>query len=300
MNDAKDDIKTGLKDGFLGQKMLSVPKSMLLKLAENTYVNHFYLTDLGFYPNAELHYRKRRKGAQQYILIYCIKGSGKINIKGNNFLIKPNDFIIIPKQVEHSYRANRNNPWSIYWMHFTGVISDSLFKKYLENFQLQGNSTPFTQSRIYLFEKIFNLIQSNLILSIEYANVLAFNFINQLIYHSLESENLNKNEKTIIDTIKEFLNQNLHKRLTLNEIASEFNYSISHIHYKFRIKTGYAILDFFNLKKIQKACELLNYTDKSIKEISFAVGFENPFYFSRLFKKYMGKSPRNYRRDLHQ
>ena len=54
---------------------------------------------------------------------------------------------------------------------------------------------------------------------------------------------------------------------------------------------------FFNLKKAQKACEYLNYTDLSIKEISFKVGVEDPLYFSRIFKNYMGKSLRNYKQS---
>jgi len=54
---------------------------------------------------------------------------------------------------------------------------------------------------------------------------------------------------------------------------------------------------FFNLNKTQKACEYLSYTDLSIKEISFKIGFEDPLYFSRTFKNFMGKSPRNYRKS---
>ena len=54
---------------------------------------------------------------------------------------------------------------------------------------------------------------------------------------------------------------------------------------------------FFNLKKTQKACEYLNYTDLSIKEISYKIGFDDPLYFSRIFKNFMGKSPRNYKKD---
>ncbi len=50
------------------------------------------------------------------------------------------------------------------------------------------------------------------------------------------------------------------------------------------------------MKKVQKACEYLNYTDLTIKEISFSLGFQDPLYFSRLFKGHMGISPRKYRK----
>jgi AraC family transcriptional regulator of arabinose operon len=54
---------------------------------------------------------------------------------------------------------------------------------------------------------------------------------------------------------------------------------------------------FFNFKKIQQASEYLNCTDLSVKEISFKVGFQDPLYFSRMFKNYSGKSPRLYRNE---
>ncbi|WP_445731741.1 helix-turn-helix domain-containing protein [Mariniflexile sp.] len=85
---------------------------------------------------------------------------------------------------------------------------------------------------------------------------------------------------------------------TLDEIAEKFNYSKSYLHTKFKIKTGYPLLVFFNLKKVQKACDFLNYTDLSIKEIRFKMGFDDPLYFSRIFKNFMGKSPRNYKQNL--
>lgn len=63
----------------------------------------------------------------------------------------------------------------------------------------------------------------------------------------------------------------------------------------FKKRTGYSPLTYFNLMKIRKACELLDTTSMKLNQISFKIGFDDQFYFSRLFTKIMGMSPKAYR-----
>ena len=70
-----------LKEGFLGQKMIAFPKSFLVDIKNNPISRNFYISDLGYYPVASHHYRLRKKGAKEYIFIYCTRGKGEIIIK---------------------------------------------------------------------------------------------------------------------------------------------------------------------------------------------------------------------------
>ena len=63
----------------------------------------------------------------------------------------------------------------------------------------------------------------------------------------------------------------------------------------FRTKTGYATVEYFLRLKVQRACELLETTDLQINQISRKLGYEDQYYFSRLFKKFMDISPQQYR-----
>jgi len=287
---------TTLKKGFLGQKMISLPKSTINLVKSNLITNRFYITDLGYYPKAKYNYRRRKKGSNEFIFIYCTKGSGEIILNDLKIIIKPNQFFIIPKKVRHEYIADESDPWSIYWFHFNGEIAEDLYNRYSSNANKDSKDVAFSIEKINLFEKIFKLFDDNHQKSqMEYANLLSLNFLSLFIYHNLDS-NLNYNDD-VVNSIKIFLLNNLNKSYTLDEIATKFNYSKSYLHTKFKSNTGYPIMVFFNLKKTQKACEYLNYTDLSIKEISFKVGFLDPLYFSRIFKSFMGKSPRNYRKS---
>ncbi|WP_299434905.1 AraC family transcriptional regulator [uncultured Maribacter sp.] len=290
---------TYIKEGFLGQRMNALPKSVVNIAKTNQITKNFYISDLGYYPMANNHHRLRKKGAKQFIFIYCTKGKGEIILNGSRTLISPNQFFIIPKDVKHEYSADESNPWSIYWIHFNGVMALELYKRYASTNTKNYRNIPFSIKKIELFDKIFNLLNMNYLENqIEYANLLSLNFINSFIYNDIESGKTSPNHDTLIHLIKNFLINNLDNNYTLDEIASKFNYSKSYLHTKFKNKTGYPVMVFFKLKKIQKACEYLNYTDLSIKEISFMIGYEDPLYFSRIFKNYMGMSPRIYKQNL--
>tara|TARA_R110001606_G_scaffold223962_1_gene371966 strand:+ start:2433 stop:3320 length:888 start_codon:yes stop_codon:yes gene_type:complete len=289
---------SALKEGFLGQKLISLPKSIINIAKNNPITKNFYITDLGHYPKANHHYRRRKRGSNEYILIYCTKGQGEIILDDIKYIISPNEFFIIPKKVKHEYRADESDPWTIYWFHFNGVLAKELFQRYKATDAKNYKNTPFSKEKIILFEKIFNLFDhNNLENQIEYANLLSLSFISTFIYQDSDFKVNRSDNDNIINSIKNFLLDNLDKNFTLDEVANKFNYSKSYLHTKFKSNTGYPIMVFFNLKKTQKACEYLNYTDLSIKEISYKIGFDDPLYFSRIFKNFMGKSPRNYKKD---
>jgi AraC-like DNA-binding protein len=84
--------------------------------------------------------------------------------------------------------------------------------------------------------------------------------------------------------------------LTIEVLANQACYSISRYSELFKQKTGYSPIQFFIRLKIQKSCEYLYFTNLNIKEICKEVGFDDPYYFSRMFKKQIGVSPSEYRK----
>ena len=289
-----DDIT--LKEGFLGQKMMVLPETAKQWLRTNLITKSFYITDLGFYPHANHHYRARNKGSSEYIFIYCVKGEGCLKVGGEEMKVTPNHFFIIPINVQHSYEADISNPWSIYWMHFDGSSARNLCNRCNPNSQ-KIIEIPFDRNRITLFNQIIEFLKSGFIEpKMEYANILGLNFISSFIFHHLNQSVNPSNNDDLVRSIIEFLMKNLDKTYKSEDISNEFNFSRSYIFSLFKKRTGYSLIYFFNLKKVQKGCEYLNYTDLTVKEISFKLGFEDPLYFSRLFKKYIGISPNKYKK----
>ena len=84
----------------------------------------------------------------------------------------------------------------------------------------------------------------------------------------------------------------------LKELASHFGYSESYMYRLFFKETGYAPMNYFLHMKIDRACQLLLHTNMKINQVALKLGFDDPYYFSRIFKKIVGTSPKDYRHSL--
>lgn len=288
-----------LREGFLGQRMIVLPKDVRKQFHLNPITNSFFITDLGYYPNANNHHRTRDKGANEYIFIYCTEGEGWVKLEDKKLTVRPNQFFMIPKHLKHSYGAHGSNPWSIYWIHFDGLLAPNLFERYwTKNKKIV--SVPFDSGPIKTFDQIFGIYGSSSIDSqMEHASILGLNFIGSFIFKDPDhGRSVGSDYGSLVDSIIDFMVKNLDKPYRSEDIARNFNYSQSYIFSLFKRETGYSLIHFFNLKKIQKSCEYIKYTDMTLKEISFKLGYQDPLYYSRIFKKYMGTSPKQYRIQL--
>jgi len=113
-----------------GKRILMVPHIVIRKLiSRNTLFNMIYVTDMGNYPKASSHYIERENGTPENIIFYCSGGSGWYETAQGYFSVHPNQFFILPSNQKHRYGTNPENPWSIYWIMFSGKISEGNTKK---------------------------------------------------------------------------------------------------------------------------------------------------------------------------
>lgn len=283
-----------IKEGFEGQVACILPQSKRKFCAAHTFCKKLYITDIGYYPNAAFHNRERKHGCQQYVLIYCSKGEGWYSIKNKKFTVKQNQYFILPKNVPHKYGAELKNPWSIYWVHFTGENAD-YYASYLQP-KNSGGSVTVSASvlRLMIFEDIISHLEllnnsNNLI----YASSNLYAYLASFQQLHLKSVN---SEKNPIEEVISYMKANLDKNLTLDDFADYVHMSPSHLSALFRQKTKYSPMNLFTSLKIQKAGQLLLDEQYSIKTIAFSVGYNDPYHFSRVFKKTMGVSPKYFKK----
>ena len=106
-------------------------------------------------------------------------------------------------------------------------------------------------------------------------------------------------QNNLIENVRTYISHNYQKSLTQEFVASLFYLNRSYLSTLFRQKTGMKFVDYLNDIRIEKAAELLKNSDRKMYQISKAVGYDNPKYFFRIFKKKMGCSPEQYRRENH-
>lgn len=83
--------------------------------------------------------------------------------------------------------------------------------------------------------------------------------------------------------------------LTLSKICKHVHMSTSYFSSEFKAKTGRTFIEYLTIERIEKAKELLKFTTQKTYEIASQVGYQDPHYFSMLFKKITGESPTEYR-----
>ncbi|MFA9190704.1 AraC family transcriptional regulator [Flavobacterium sp. FZUC8N2.13] len=281
-----------IKDGFLGQTMVVLSTDQKEKVKLHPFSNNLFLDAIGYFPNAKHHNCSRKNGIKEYIFLYCIEGEGWIKINKKTINLKPNTGFIIPKNTAHQYGSSLKEAWSIYWIHFDGNYAQTFYKR----FSVSGNGSvniAFDESRIILLNEIINLLENDFTdEKMELIHFRLLTFFSSLCYS-------NTSDNPIEDKISHsiiFMKTHLNQVLTVNELANQAFYSVSRYSELFKHKTAYSPIQFFIRLKIQKACEYLKFTNLNIKEICKEVGFDDPYYFSRMFKKQIGLSPMQYKK----
>lgn len=280
------------KSGFQNEKIFIIPENIIKKTSDHPLLKSLYVTDIGYFPHAQYHYRKRKEGSKQYILIYCSKGKGIITINGQKRNMEENTLLIIPPFLAHIYSSDNKEPWYIYWCHFNGQTAGHYLnpnnKDSLTISSIAVNKLPLITG---FFDSIFNVLNSGYSINNLIYSAQAFNHILATIFFK---ETGQEDQNYINETIS-YMKENLNKKISLDKLASQNNLSKSQFNKLFKEKTGFSPIDYFIRLKIQQACKYLDLTDLQIKEIATRLAYNDPYYFSRVFKKIMGISPRTYR-----
>lgn len=114
----------------------------------------------------------------------------------------------------------------------------------------------------------------------------------------LITENRDKKSTNVIEKIKEIIHKRYHENITIGDIADEVYLTSTYICLIFKEETGETINDFLTKVRVEKAKELLKDARNKAYDICYAVGYADPSYFSKLFKKYTGVSPSEYRQKV--
>jgi AraC-like DNA-binding protein len=254
-----------------GRQRIEIPKTILKsRVQANQVLKDLHICSIGYYPKAKDHY--------------------------THYEVGPNEFFILPQNVEHSYGSDSEHPWSIYWIHFGGESLPGLnqaqaFQKHFKPFYIKDNGDI-----ISLFVKIYKTLELGYSIdNLLFANMSLSYFLTLFVYNSRHYAATANEKNDCVDSAILYMKENINENISLNNLSSQYNYSVSRFSNLFKQKTGYAPIDYFLQMKMQKACQNLDFTQRSIKDIAFSMGFDDPYYFSKRFRAIIGMSPKKYR-----
>ncbi len=130
------------------------------------------------------------------------------------------------------------------------------------------------------------------------ANVLTESvLLNTLSYiaQNTEKAEQNKNSENLLNVIVDYVDTHFHQKdITLRKVADIFSYTEKYLSHFFKSKMGIGFNEYVNKLRLQYALDLIEKGADSVTEIALKCGFADPLYFSKFFKKNMGKSPTEY------
>lgn len=292
-------MKLKIKEGFEGERMYSLPENKLASYLDNPLISNLYIRKIGYFPKAKYHFIEKKYGTDYFLLIHCTGGRGWYRINNKIYTIEKDQFIILPKETPYSFGSDETDPWSIYWIHFKGSMSYKFKMQDMAPQDLSTDKNQRTQFRLDIFEEIFSRFSMAYISEyMQYCSMCLYLYLSSFCMKEQfcfvdhpKMKDMNLSRQAI-----EYMKENMHKTLSLKEIASRFKYSPSHFSHIFMKETGTSPIEYFIHLKIQKACLYLETSRLKIKDISCMLGYEEVSYFSRLFTKMMGTSPSTYRK----
>lgn len=295
-------ISNKKRDGFAGELLISIPQNVLAGAIQKGQIlpHQLYVSHIGYFPKALYHYCQRPQGCVDNILFYCVQGKGYYTLDGHTFTLNPNQYVIVPATDKPLvYWSDTEDPWSIYWVHFTSDALQAFNRAYHIVPEQGPQYIPHNEKGIRIWEEMYeNLSRDYSPENLMNTNLCLYHLIATFVFSQQQNQNSSSPEKAIIRETIDYMKNNLDKTIRIEDFADLNKYSVSHFSKLFRLTTGMSPIEYFIHLKMQKACQLLYTEDSRVKQIAALLGYDDPYYFSRLFKKYMNTSPETYRKSV--
>lgn len=235
-----------------------------------------------------------------YKIVFILSGQGYL-VQDDNpaILLKPNDMFILFANHRHHYWANPDDPWTIMWVAFNGADSPNLLNALhltLSNYWMRDALTDSIKKTMHkLIQCLSDETDSYRIGAV----TELFCVTNKLRLNQAHvPDTTDSDEETVSSRIIAFIEQNYYMEIDMAMLCQHMHYSRSYLSRTFKSTTGITIQECLHDTRISKAKKLLIGTTLSIQEIATSVGINDSLYFSKLFRKKIGSSPRDYRNQI--
>lgn len=231
----------------------------------------------------------------RYILHYVFEGEGVLHIDNKEFVVKKNQFFLLPPDVLVHYQASKENPWHYAWIQFHGFKSTEM----LRDMGLTRKQPVYVsaEENDVLFQAFVDLIHHH---KEEYMCVGTMYFLFHYMIQYAKNKNLQEKPEPALHYVRSaiaFIDLKYCEPILVQHIAQHCGVDRAYLSKIFKHATGCTLQEYLIQFRIKKAKQLLKDTDLSVQYVSYSVGYNDPFTFSKVFKKQTGFSPSEWRKE---
>ncbi|MEO9146437.1 MAG: AraC family transcriptional regulator [Ginsengibacter sp.] len=269
----------------------------------------FYLTTVGYtktgpketYPikgHPPTHAFTWNKGRilNGYYLVFISQGKGVFESeKTTSSVISEGTCFLLFPHVWHRYKPDIDLGWEEFWVGFKGSYPDHIMNKYFSDTRNPFVDVGLNESLLILFNRLLEAVQHATPGYCQIISGITLEILGQVHAISVYKEQSENPTKQIISKAMFLLRKSLDQPVNMKHLSDELLIGYSKFRKEFKNITGLSPYEYHLSLRMNMAKELLNSTTLNISEIAYQTGFESVFYFSKLFKRKVGFSPKHYR-----
>ena len=238
------------------------------------------------------------EGRNDYQLLYIAAGRGYFYFKGSQsptVVTKGHMVLFRPgePQVYYYYAVDKTE---VYWVHFTGWK----IEQYLDSYHLPKEENVFftgiSPDYPWIYNQIIRELQLQRANSEDVIRLFLHHIFLTINRYLKESQQANNHTINDIERAAHYFNENYNKPISIEQYAQEHLMSVNWFIHSFKSIMKVPPMQYIVSLRIAAAKGYLENSNMSVAEIANAVGYDNPLYFSRLFRKHTGHSPSQYRK----
>lgn len=247
--------------------------------------------------NKKVHKTCRENGRNDFQLIYIAKGKLHLVKDGKEHPLQKGNIILFRPGEPQIYNLYAKDLPETYWVHFTG----NNVRRILEYYNIpDGVSVVYTglsQNYKWLFRQMIQELQLK---RTSFSDMLTMQLRQLMLYISrsiMEEVPVSAELLDEIERAMHYFNKNFYMPIVIEDYAKEHHMTPWWFIQNFKKIAQVTPTQYIVDLRISNAKNLLANTDYTVAKIANMVGYENALYFSRLFSKHMGMSPREYRKS---
>ena len=241
----------------------------------------------------------RPRGRLDYQLLYIAAGKAHFHFDGKEQIVTAGHMVLYRPKEPQKYEYYAEDQTEVYWVHFTG----GNVKNILRSYGLTDDKRVFYCGSGLDYQNLFRTMINELQMCKEnYEEVLEthlrliFIMLKRYFANTTKADNARVVEE--IDKATMYFNEHYSENISIDEYAQNNHVSVSWFIRNFKQCTGSTPMQYILSKRIYNAEILLHDSTYNVTEIAEIVGYDNPLYFSRIFKKVKGISPSEYRKNI--
>ena len=234
-----------------------------------------------------------RKHMNSYLFFLVLEGKGTLTYDNETYEMEKGDCAFINCHTSYSHYSEN---WKISWLHIYGANISQIYQKYKER---NGKTVFHTQNDMLYsnqIEEIYQIANSDNFIKDMAIYSRIINTLHLLMSETVYEDTGNRKNKYDIQEIKAYIDMSFAKAINLKMISERFFINKYYLTRLFKDSYGITINNYILEKRITKAKEMLRFSNLSIEDIASQCGINDPNYFSRIFKKIEGTTPKEYRK----